>query len=120
MDVDQLLSQITDDLTPRKVFGEPIERDGVMLVPVARVRGGAGGGSGGRDGDEGSGGGGGMDAKGLGVFVVKDGNVSWQPAVDVTRLAIGGQVVAVVAALVIALVLRPRSRRRRAQEGDSP
>jgi uncharacterized spore protein YtfJ len=47
MDVEKLLSRITDDLTPKRVFGEPIERDGVMLVPVARVRGGAGGGSGG-------------------------------------------------------------------------
>jgi uncharacterized spore protein YtfJ len=108
MDVEKLLSRITDDLTPRRVFGEPIESDGVMLVPVARVRGGAGGGSGGRKGEEGTGGGGGIDAKGLGVFVVKDGNVSWQPALDVTKLAIGGQLFALAFILVARSILRRR------------
>lgn len=106
MDVEQLLSRITEDLTPRRVFGAPIESDGVMLVPVARVRGGAGGGSGGREGEEGTGGGGGIDAKGLGVFVVKDGNVSWQPALDVTKLAIGGQLFALVFLLVVRSIVR--------------
>ena len=108
MDVQQLLSRITDDLTPKRVFGEPISQDGVMLVPVARVRGGAGGGSGGPEGEQGTGGGGGIDAKGLGVFVVKDGKVTWQPAVDVTRLAIGGQVFALVLLLVIRSIIRRR------------
>jgi uncharacterized spore protein YtfJ len=108
MDVEKLLSRITDDLTPRRVFGEPIERDGVMLVPVARVRGGAGGGSGGPPGEEGTGGGGGIDATGLGVFVVKDGKVTWQPAVDVTKLAIGGQLFALVLILVVRSILRRR------------
>ena len=108
MDVEKLLSRITDDLTPKRVFGEPIERDGVMLVPVARVRGGAGGGSGGPPGEEGTGGGGGIDATGLGVFVVKDGKVTWQPAVDVTKLAIGGQLFALVCILVVRSILRRR------------
>lgn len=108
MDVDQLLSRITDDLTPKRVFGEPISQDGVMLVPVARVRGGAGAGSGGHEGEEGTGGGAGLDAKGLGVFVVKEGKVSWQPAVDVTRIAIGGQVFALVLVLAIRSILRRR------------
>ncbi|MFC8502490.1 spore germination protein GerW family protein [Pedococcus sp. NPDC057267] len=108
MDVQQLLSRITDDLTPKRVFGEPISQDGVMLVPVARVRGGAGAGSGGPEGEEGTGGGAGIDAKGLGVFVVKDGKVSWQPAIDVTRIAIGGQVLALVFVLVIRSVIRRR------------
>lgn len=108
MDVEKLLSRITDDLTPKRVFGEPIERDGVMLVPVARVRGGAGGGSGGPPGEEGTGGGGGIDATDLGVFVVKDGKVTWQPAVDVTKLAIGGQLFALVFILVVRSILRRR------------
>lgn len=116
MDVEKLMSKITDDLTPTRVFGQPIERDGIMLVPVAQVRGGAGGGSGGREGDEATGGGGGIDAKGLGVFVVKDGNVSWQPALDVTKVAVGAQ----VAALVLILALRSILLRRPARwQGES-
>jgi hypothetical protein len=34
--------------------------------------------------------------------------VSWQPALDVMRIAIGGQVLAVVLALVIRSILRRR------------
>jgi uncharacterized spore protein YtfJ len=43
------------------IFGEPVEREGVTVIPVAKARFGfgGGGGSGSREGDEGSGGGGG-------------------------------------------------------------
>jgi len=43
------------------IFGEPVERDAVTVIPVAKARFGFGGGGGGgsREGDEGSGGGGG-------------------------------------------------------------
>jgi uncharacterized spore protein YtfJ len=108
MDVQELLSKVTQDLNVKRVFGEPIERDGILVVPVAHVRGGAGGGGSTAPGNEGSGGGAGIDAKPAGVFVVKNGEVSWQPAVDVTRLAIGGQLVAIVIALVVRSIVRRR------------
>jgi uncharacterized spore protein YtfJ len=108
MDVQELLSKVTQDLSVKRVFGEPIEHDGVLVVPVARVRGGAGGGGSTAEGNQGSGGGGGIDARPAGVFVIKDGDVSWQPAIDVTRLAIGGQLVVIVLALVLRSVLRRR------------
>jgi len=46
------------------VFGEPVEREGVTVIPVAKARFGfgGGGGSGSRHGDEGGGGGGGGGA----------------------------------------------------------
>jgi uncharacterized spore protein YtfJ len=110
MDVQQLLSKVTDNVTVGRVFGEPIQHDGILIVPVARIRGGAGGGSGrGATNEESnSGGGAGFDAKPAGVFVVRGGSVSWQPALDVTRIVIGGQVVTVVVALVIRSLLRRR------------
>ena len=112
MDVQQLLSKVTDNLTVGRVFGEPIQHGDILIVPVARIRGGAGGGSGtgaGATNDvSNSGGGGGFDAKPAGVFVLKGGSVSWQPALDVTRIVIGGQVVAVVLALVVRSILRRR------------
>jgi uncharacterized spore protein YtfJ len=43
MDVETLLKQAREVATVRRVFGEPIERDGVTVVPVAAVRGGGGG-----------------------------------------------------------------------------
>jgi uncharacterized spore protein YtfJ len=51
------------------------------------VAGGAGGG-GGHDerGQEGEGGGFGVSARPAGAYVIKDGRVWWQPAVDVNRL----------------------------------
>jgi uncharacterized spore protein YtfJ len=110
MDVQELLSQVTDKVTVSRVFGEPIQHGEVLMVPVARVRGGAGGGTGTspKDDSSGSGGGGGFEASPAGVYVVKNGNVTWQPAVDVNRIVAGAQVVAVVMALVIRSFLRRR------------
>jgi len=45
-------------------------------------------------GEEGSGGGFGLNAKPAGAYVIRDGRVSWRPAVDVNRLiAVAGAVV---------------------------
>ena len=108
MDVKELLGQVTDNLTVGRVFGEPIQHGDVLIVPVARVRGGAGGG-GGTDAakeESGSGGGGGFEAKPAGVYVVTQGSTSWRPAVDVTRIVIGGQVLAMVIALVVRSIVK--------------
>jgi len=98
MNVDELLGGVRDAITVRRVFGDPIEQDGVMVVPVARVGGGGGGGS---DSEHNGGGGFGLGAKPVGVYVIKDGQVSWRPAVAPVRVAL-----VVVAAL--ALLLRAR------------
>jgi uncharacterized spore protein YtfJ len=111
MDVEQLLSQVSDSAKVSRVFGEPVREGDVLLVPVARVRGGGGGGSGtGPDTEgSGSGGGGGFTADPAGVYVVKDGEVTWRPAVDVNRVVVGGQLVLIVMFLVLRSVLRRRS-----------
>jgi uncharacterized spore protein YtfJ len=63
--VNALLERIGETVGQRAqastIFGEPVEREGVTVIPVARARFGfgGGGGSGSREGDEGSGGGGG-------------------------------------------------------------
>jgi uncharacterized spore protein YtfJ len=108
MDVQQLLTRATDTVTVKKVYGDPIERDGALVIPVARVRGGAGGGAG-TDKDQeasGSGGGLGFTADPAGVYVVKDGDAVWRPAVDVNKIVLGGQLVAVVLFLVLRSILR--------------
>jgi hypothetical protein len=58
----------------------------------------------------GIGGGLGLSAKPLGVFVVRDGRVSWRPAIDVNRVILGSQIVAVVALLVVRSILKGRRR----------
>jgi uncharacterized spore protein YtfJ len=82
-DVDQMWKGTRDAVTVKRVYGEPVERDGVTLIPAAVVRGGAGGG-----GDsQGNGGGGfGVTARPIGAYVIRNGEVSWRPAVDVNRM----------------------------------
>lgn len=55
---------VGDKARVQTVFGEPVEREGITVIPVAKARFGFGGGGGGgtRQGDEGSGGGGGGGA----------------------------------------------------------
>ena len=111
MGLREVLGYATEAAQARKVFGDPIERDGVVVLPVAVVRGGAGGGSGQGpkdEGGEGLGGGYGFAARGTGVFVIRGEAVEWQPAVDVTALALGGQLVAIVGLLVVRSILRRR------------
>ncbi|MCC5579381.1 sporulation protein [Microtetraspora sp. AC03309] len=115
MDIIEMLEQAQDKPTVTRVFGEPIVRDGVTVIPVARVAGGGGGGSGRQEGDnpgEGVGGGFGLGATPAGVFVIKDGDVRWQPVVDVNKLIVGGQVIVVVALLTLRTIVRLRARKR--------
>jgi len=106
MNVDELMSAAKDAMTARSVFAEPIERDGTLVIPAAKVRGGGGGGAGN---DDGGGGGFGLSATPAGAYVVRDGKVSWEPAVDVNRIVLGGQIMVVIALLVLRSILRHRS-----------
>lgn len=96
----EILTTLSDSMTVRRVYAEPIERDGIVVIPAAAVSGGGGGGSGTEtDGREGSGGGFVANAKPVGAYVVKAGQVSWRPAVDVNRLITMLGVIAVAALL---------------------
>ena len=114
MDVQHMLSQAGDVLTVSRVFGEPYERDGVTIIPAASVRGGGGGGSG-QEGEGRSGGGGGfgITARPAGAYVIRGGEVSWTPALDLSRVIVGGQIVGLVAILALRSVLKARAKRRR-------
>jgi uncharacterized spore protein YtfJ len=113
MDAKEILEHARDALTVRRVFGDPIEKEGVLIVPVARVMGGAGSGSGEEREGGGRGGGGGWGgvAAPAGVYVIDGQDVRWQPAVDVNRVVLGGQVAFVVGLLVLRSILRARRRR---------
>jgi uncharacterized spore protein YtfJ len=109
--IDELLSGHRDAITVGRVFGEPLQKNGVTLIPAASVMGGGGGGSGDSpDGTgEGSGSGFGMSARPAGAYVIRGDDVSWQPAIDVNRIAAG-----ILAYLTLRLILgRRRVRRQR-------
>ena len=106
------IQEAEDAISVRRAFGEPVERDGVTVIPTARVAGGAGGGGGESPEGErrGTGTGLGLSAKPVGVFVIADGVVTWRPAVDVNRVILGGQLVAIAASLMIRAVAKARAR----------
>jgi uncharacterized spore protein YtfJ len=97
------INQAREVITVRRVYGEPYQEDGVTIIPAANVMGGGGGG-----GDtEGNGGGGfGVRARPAGAWVIKNGEAEWRPALDLNRVILVGQLVAVVALLVARSVVK--------------
>lgn len=112
MDVNDVIAQARDTLTVKRVFGEPYEKNGVTVIPAARVQGGAGGGGGeGPEGQgKGSGSGFGLNARPVGAFLIKGDEVTWRPAVDLNKVILGAQVVAIVALLTIRAIVKARSK----------
>jgi uncharacterized spore protein YtfJ len=42
VDVQRTIEQAKDAITVRRVYGDPFEKNGVTVIPAARVQGGAG------------------------------------------------------------------------------
>ncbi len=105
MEVEELLARAHDSINVKRVYGEPYEKDGLTIIPAAVVAGGGGGG-GGEDaqGAKGSGSGFGVGARPVGAWVIKDGTISWQPAIDMNRV--------LVTAVLVLVLLRSMTRRR--------
>lgn len=103
MNVTEMLSDAREAISVKRVYGEPIERDGLTIVPAADVRGGGGGGA---DAENNGGGGFGLTARPVGVYVVKNGEVAWEPAVDVNRISMMGIVAGIVALLVLRSIVK--------------
>jgi len=61
------------------VFGDPVERDGLTVIPVAKATWGVGGGSGEKSGEQGLGGGGGGSISPLGYIEVRDTGAEFKP-----------------------------------------
>lgn len=83
----RISARVADQATVATVFGEPIERGGVTVIPVARVRFGFGGGAGGGSGpahSEGSGGagGGGAAVRPVGYIEMRDGAAQFKRITD--------------------------------------
>ena len=103
------LDAARDAITVRRVYGEPYQDEGITIIPAANVMGGGGGGS-----DmQGNGGSGfGVRARPAGAWVIKDGDARWRPAIDVTRIAITGQLVAIVALLTLRSIVKTLAKAR--------
>ena len=83
MKMPDTLDSIVPDPAAARVYGQPYETaDGVTVLPVARP---------------------------VGVFVIKDGEATWVPAVRSARIALVGALTGLVAATLgtLAMVRRP-------------
>ena len=109
-DVRQTIEGARDVISVQRVFGDPYEKNGVTVIPAARVQGAAGGGGGeGPDGQGmGSGSGFGVQARPVRALVISGDDVQWRPAIDVNRIIMGGQLIAAAALLLAATVVRSR------------
>jgi uncharacterized spore protein YtfJ len=115
---DELLSMLAERIGARlgaaTVFGAPVERDGVTVVPVAVARFGIGAGSGADPGkgQEGEGGGGGGIVAPTGYIELKDGNSRFVPVIRPARMLalIVGAVIA-VSVIVRATQVQPQARK---------
>ncbi len=131
MSTKKLLNRVAENLSVRRAFGTPYEREGLLVIPVAFVAGGGGVGEGpmvpghvhgpsdgspesdsddsdDSDGTEtgspvGSGAGFGGLILPVGVYVVNGDDVQWKPAVNVTMIALASL-------SVLRLVIRMRTR----------
>ena len=111
MQLVDMFTETRDSLQCKRVYAQPLDIDGMTVIPAAAVWGAAGG----ADGQDGPGGGFALTARATGAFLVKDGTVSWKPAVDVNRLVV---ILGLVA--LVGLFIGLRARRRRAREQESP
>lgn len=107
--VEKLAERLGARRAAQAVYGDPVERNGVTIIPVAKVRyafGAGGGGGAGADASSGSGGGGGgqFKAEPLGYIELRDGTAEFKPIKDeaaqlaaVLPIVIAGGVTAVLA-----------------------
>jgi uncharacterized spore protein YtfJ len=115
MKLEELLSTARDTVSVKRVYAEPYEKDGVTVIAAATVAGGAGGGGGhDNNGQEGEGGGIGLAGRPAGAYVIKNGEVTWRPAVDVNRVLAVVGVVLVAYLLTRSRVIKARAKAARA------
>lgn len=113
MEIQELITGARDAVSAERVYGDPYEKNGLTVIPAATVRGGGGAGRGEKeDGESGGGGGFGVTARPTGAWIIEGGRVNWKPAIDVNRVVVGGQVIALIAILVSGRILVAHSRRR--------
>lgn len=106
--VARLADSIQVHANAKQVYGEPVERDGTTIIPVARVQWGFGGGGIGRGAAERGGGGGGAQAIPTGFIELKNGVAEFRPIPDPSaplKLAAIGAA-AFLAALILAKLTR--------------
>jgi uncharacterized spore protein YtfJ len=111
MRVMDVVNEAKGAMRASEVFGAPYEKDGITIIPAAKIAGGAGGGSD-QQNPQAGGVGFGVSSRPVGAFVIKGGEVSWKPALDLNRIILMGQVVAIVALLTARAIVKASTKHR--------
>src|SRR5689334_2393620 len=77
--LERLAQQVQVNANAKQVYGEPVERDGTTVIPVAKVQWGFGGGGMGHGAAERGGGGGGVRAYPTGFIELRNGKAEFRP-----------------------------------------
>ena len=113
-----VVQEVNTSIGAKRVFGEPFEKNGVTIIPAARIMGGVGGGEGEPRTTDGSAkgvkptgiaGGFGISGAPAGAYVIRGDRVLWLPAIDVNRLMLGFQIVAVFFLLTLRTIVTTRA-----------
>ncbi len=100
-DNQRMLARARSSLSARRIYGRPYERDGVTVIPAAKISGGYGGGGGSApDSSQGSGFGMGLHGRPVGAFVIANGKVRWKPALDMTSVVLRAQTLTLAGVLL--------------------
>ena len=111
MRVMDVVNEAKGAMRASEVFGTPYEKNGITIIPAARIAGDAGGG-GDQQNPQAGGVGFGVSSRPVGAFVIKGGDVRWQPALDLNRVILMGQLVAIVALLTARAIVKASTKRR--------
>jgi uncharacterized spore protein YtfJ len=105
--IKRLAERLGATANAKAVFGDPVERNGVTVVPVARARWGVGGGSGKdkKGEDKGTGVGGGVQTTAVGYIQFDDTGVSYKRISDPLRYMLFLPVMPIVAGVMAVMVM---------------
>ena len=106
--IERIAQTIQVHASAKQVYGDPVERDGLTVIPVARVQWGFGGGALGRGAIERGGGGGGARAHPSGFIEIRDGKAEFRPIHDAGTTAglVSAAALGLITGLVLAKLLR--------------
>jgi uncharacterized spore protein YtfJ len=111
MRVMDVVNEAKGAMRASEVFGAPYEKNGITIIPAAKIAGGAGGG-GDQQNPQAGGVGFGVSSRPVGAFVIKGDEVRWQPALDLNRVVLMSQVVVIVALLTARAIVKASTKRR--------
>lgn len=104
--VERLADNIQAHANAKQVYGEPVEKDGVTIIPVAKVQFGVGGGGLGSGHAERGGGGGGAKSTPVGFIEIRNGIAEYRPLPVDPMAVVGAAIAGALAGAVAMRILR--------------